>query len=97
MKDYFRSKNLLINVQTINDKEFSDCFGIATSSLTRPDIVARFVGEGLFYSNPNTNEHLLHFGGHGGYSVDEVFVPLLEIPLNSELLRCINNRFLSKM
>ena len=97
LKDYFKSKNLLINVQTINDKEFSDCLGTATSSLTLPDIVARFIGEGLFYSNPNANEHLLHFGGHGGYSVDEVFVPMLEIPLNSELLRCINNRFLSKM
>lgn len=97
LKDYFKSKSLLIAVQTIKDKEFSDCLGTATSSLTRPDIVARFVGEGLFYSNPNANEHLLHFGGHGGYSVDEVFVPLLEIPLNSELLRCINNRFLSKM
>ena len=97
LKDYFRSKNLQIDVQTAKDKEFSGCLGTDTTSSALPDIIARFVGEGLFYSNPNANGHLLHFGGHGGYSVDEVFVPLLEIPLDSELLRCINNRFLSKM
>lgn len=61
-----------------------------------PDIVARFVGEGLFYSNPQANEHLLHFGGHGGYSVDEVFVPLIEVNLNNELLEKIKKRFLSR-
>lgn len=97
LKDFFRSKNLLIDVQTAKDKGFSDCLGTDTTSSTLPDIIARFVGDGLFYSNLNANEHLLHFGGHGGNSVDEVFVPLLEIPLNEELLRCINNRFLSKM
>ena len=97
LKDFFNSKGLLIDVQTAKDKAFSDCLGMNTTSLILPDIVARFVGEGLFYSNPNVNEHLLHFGGHGGYSVDEVFVPLLEIPLSAELFTSINNRFLSKM
>ena len=97
LKDYFESKKLLIDVQTKNDKEFSECLRTDAYSMTTPDIIARFVGEGLFYSNQSINEHLLHYGGHGGYSVDEVFVPLFEIPLNSKLLSCINKRFLSKV
>lgn len=96
IKDYFSSVNVLVDVQTKNDKGFANSLIGRNSSSTVPDLIARFVGEGLFYSKPCVNDHLLHFGGHGGYSVDEVFVPLLSIPLSSDLLDKINSRFLSK-
>ena len=97
LKDFFNFKKVKIDVQTQSDNSFSECLGSDNTTTILPDIIARFIGEGLFYSNPNANEHLLHFGGHGGYSIDEVFVPLLEIPLNKDLLDNINKRFLRIM
>lgn len=92
---FFAGKNLMVDVQSKKSEAFSQCLAGCDEKIM-PDIVARFVGEGLFYSNPQANEHLLHFGGHGGYSVDEVFVPLIEVNLNDELLGKIKKRFLSR-
>ncbi len=95
LKDYFKGIRVLVNVQTKGDPDFVKCIGAERTCIT-PDVVVRFVSEGLFYSNQNANEHLLHFGGHGGFSIDEVFVPLVEIPLDQLLLDNIATRFLSK-
>ena len=94
--DYFASKKIDVDVQGIGDKGYDACINGNKHENIKPDIVARFVGEGLFYSNPHINNHLLHLGGHGGNSVDEVFVPMIEIPLSNELLEKIRDRFLSK-
>lgn len=96
LRDYFRTHKFDVDVQTAADKGFYECLCSEDNDDKRPSIIARIIGEGLFFSRPDISEHLLHYGGHGGYSVDEVFVPLIEIPLNSRLLAHINTRFLSK-
>lgn len=60
---------------------------------TTPDIAILLISEGIFYSK-EMDGNLMHFGGHGGHSVDEVFVPAINIELNETLLRKIDERFL---
>ena len=60
---------------------------------TTPDIAILLIGEGIFYSK-DVGENLMHFGGHGGHSIDEVFVPAVEVELNTALLSSISDRFL---
>lgn len=96
LQKFFARYSLLVDIEGENDSGFVKYFSLEDHLMIRPDIVVRFVGKGLFYSNINTNEHLFHFGGHGGYSVDEVFVPVLEIPLNQTLLESITSRFLNR-
>lgn len=95
LHDFFETKQLQVDIQSASSCGFSSCLDDCKDSV-KPDIVIRFVGEGLFYTNAQLNEHLVHFGGHGGYSVDEVFVPLVEIPLTDQLLLEIQKRFLSR-
>ena len=95
LQAFFDSKNLQIDIQSTVSNTFSACLKDCKEEI-KPDIIIRFVGEGLFYTNPQSNEHLIHFGGHGGSSVDEVFVPLIEIPLTKDLLNMIQKRFLSR-
>ena len=95
LQAFFDSKQLQVDIQSIESSTFSSCLKECKEEL-KPDIIIRFVGEGLFYTNPQSNEHLIHFGGHGGSSVDEVFVPLIEIPLTNVLLEGIQKRFLSR-
>lgn len=61
-----------------------------------PDMVIRLLNNGLFYSK-ETSPHLLHYGGHGGGSAGELFVPLLHVTLNDKLLKNIQNRFINIM
>lgn len=61
---------------------------------TTPDIIIFLISEGIFYSK-DVGDNLMHFGGHGGRSVDEVFVPLINIEMNSKLYGEISNRFLN--
>lgn len=60
---------------------------------TTPDISISLISEGIFYSK-DVGENLMHFGGHGGRSVDEVFVPAINIELNNELLQALRDRFI---
>lgn len=96
LNHYFEEKALLVEISDDSDELFHERVGKSKFDTIKPDIVVRFVGEGLFYSNSSLNEHLLHFGGHGGCSVDEVFIPLLEVPLTKHLLQNINDRFISR-
>lgn len=96
LSQFFYDKELKVDIRDETDDLFYERIGKSSLTDIKPDLAVRFVGEGLFYSNIHANEHLLHFGGHGGYSVDEVFVPLIEIPLTNNLLNSINNRFISK-
>ena len=93
---YFNSNGLKVDITCDTDANYNNHISNTSFIGIRPDFIIRFIGKGLFYSNPNINEHLLHFGGHGGCSVDEVFVPLLEIPLSKTLLEKIQSRFISK-
>lgn len=93
--NYFKQRKLNIEIKGRNDLDFIECIGTNISGVM-PNIIARFVGEGLFYTSQQVNEHLLHFGGHGGCSVDEVFVPLIEIPLDNNCLKKIGERFISR-
>lgn len=95
LEQFFESKGLTVDIQSKESASFLQCLGNCDGNLL-PDVIVRFIGGGLFYSNLQVNKHLLHFGGHGGYSVDEVFVPLIELPLNSKLLEKIQKRFLSR-
>lgn len=107
--DYSKAKNSLINyfselkvdvdiiVKGTSEYEKWYCTDINNSiSNIAPDIVVRLISNGLFYSK-ETSRHLLHYGGHGGASAGELFVPLLEITLNNKLLRNIQNRFINIM
>lgn len=94
---FFTSKKIDVIIEGENDAAFAACIGSPSSADTSPDAIIRIIGEGLFYSSNVQNSHLLHYGGHGGFSVDEVFVPLIEVPLNATLLSRINSRFLSRM
>lgn len=97
LKDYFRSLNISVDIQDEDDTLFAACISGDSTNGLQPDIIVRFIGEGLFYSSRAQSKHLLHYGGHGGYSIDEVFVPLIEIPLSQELLQRVKDRFLSKL
>lgn len=96
LRTFFSSKKVNALVLTKNDELFSAFIPEYEQgySNTSPDIIVLLISEGLFY-NKNTSEHLMHFGGHGGHSVDEVFVPLINLELNKELYNKINNRFLN--
>ena len=96
LSDYFRSRKISVDVSSKEDSDFAEHFFANNSQRIVPDVVARFIGEGLFFTSNYVNEHLLHYGGHGGFSVDETFVPLIEINLNQRLLDKIIERFLSK-
>lgn len=95
LEQFFKEKQLHVEVQDKDVDSYSHCLDNCEYGLM-PDLIARFVGEGLFYTNLHHNAHLLHFGGHGGYSIDEVFVPLIEIPLDEKLFNTIQKRFLSR-
>lgn len=62
------------------------------SAVNCPDIIALIEGDGIVYSK-NINEKLYHYGGHGGRSLEEVFVPLIAIQLSQDLKNEIEDRF----
>lgn len=96
IKEYLKNVGVDANLYTKGDKLYDEFIPDATSMFlnTNPDIVVSLVSEGLFYSK-NIKENLMHFGGHGGTSIDEVFVPLINIELNRRLLQELENRFIS--
>lgn len=57
-----------------------------------PDLIVLFNGDGIGLTR-NIEELLLHYGGHGGCSCEEVFVPLITIRLTPELHKQIINHF----
>lgn len=100
LRDYFQENQLEVDVTNLADVEYNVCFADCDDvkqQLIAPDVVMRFIGAGLFYTNPHINNHLLHFGGHGGYSIDEVFVPLIDICLDAKLLDALKRRFMSRL
>ena len=88
LEDFFLEKGILVDIRAFSN-------GINDSDII-PDLAIRLISEGLFFSNDRINGHLLHYGGHGGFSLDEVFIPFIEIPLTTELYSSIDKRFLSK-
>ncbi len=94
--NYFGSINISVDITCKLDEEYDAFFCNEENTPiynVSPDIIIRLVGSGLFYSNQSINPHLMHYGGHGGASFGESFVPLLDIILNKKTLDAINNRF----
>jgi hypothetical protein len=96
IEEYFKDIAVDATLYTKGDMLYDEFIPDANSMFlnTNPDIIVSLVSEGLFYSK-NIKENLMHFGGHGGTSVDEVFVPLINIELNRRLLQELENRFIS--
>lgn len=95
LKKYFERKDIDALVLSTGDELFDSFMPAQDANYidTTPDIVVLLVSEGIFYSK-DVGKNLMHFGGHGGHSIDEVFVPAVEIELNQELLVSLNSRFL---
>lgn len=95
LKTYFSTDGIEVLILSKGDPLYDEYVPDENSSYvnTTPDIMILFVSEGIFYSK-NVGESLMHFGGHGGHSLDEVFVPLVNIELSKKLLDCLQERFL---
>ncbi|WFA10075.1 hypothetical protein [Tissierella sp. Yu-01] len=95
--DYFESINIDVDILDKSNDEYRQYYCInehnKISDLS-PDIIVKLIGNGLFYSK-ESSKHLLHYGGHGGGSFEEQFVPLLQLDLNNKLLNCIHKRFIN--
>lgn len=96
LKIFFGEKNIDVLVLSKGDDLYDTFMPNLDSSFinTVPSIIIMFISEGIFYSR-DVDENLMHFGGHGGHSIDEVFVPLINIELNKKLKEAITKRFLS--
>lgn len=92
---YFRQRGIDALVQARGDELFDEFMPNKEDMFvdTTPDIAISLISEGIFYSK-DVGENLMHFGGHGGHSIDEVFVPAINIELSKELLHAIRDRFL---
>lgn len=95
LKSYFKDRNIDVMILSKEDELFEEFMPSADLDYidTTPDIAVFLISEGIFYSK-DVGEKLMHFGGHGGRSIDEVFVPTIEIELNQKLLEAIESRFL---
>lgn len=95
LRNYFEKREIDVLVLSKGDTLFDDFLPSddARYANTTPDLILLLISEGLFYSK-NIGESLMHFGGHGGHSLDEVFVPFINIELNKKLLSAIQMRFL---
>lgn len=98
LQKYFEYLKIQIDILTNQEERYKEFFSIDNSKIEKnmPSIIIRMISNGLFYS-ASTNPHLLHYGGHGGASVGEVFVPLLDITLDQNLLSRLRSRFLNIM
>jgi len=97
--DFFDELNVDADILTKGTEEYTKWYCIDVNnhiSNMAPDIVIRLISNGLFYSK-ETSHRLLHYGGHGGASAGELFVPLLQITLDDKLLKNIQNRFVNIM
>lgn len=96
LEQYFKDIGIEATLYTKGDKLYDEFIPDRNDNFlnSEPDIIISLVGKGLFYSK-NVKENLMHFGGHGGSSIDEVFVPLVNIELDNKLLKELENRFIS--
>lgn len=99
IKDIFAQNGISVQVFTKDDeivKQLLHDSNNKFSSKNCPDILALIDGDGIVFSK-NIDRNLYHFGGHGGRSLEEVFVPLLLINLSKDLKEKIEKRFLKLM
>lgn len=95
IKQIFEKHDIQVKVYTKNDDIIKELLydENTISALNCPDIIALIEQDGIVFSK-NINKHLYHYGGHGGYSIEEVFVPLLCINLSQDLKQKIEDRFI---
>lgn len=96
LQQYFDEKNIDVLILAKSDDLYDTFMPRPEWSYidTVPSIIVLLISEGIFYSK-DVGENLMHFGGHGGHSVDEVFVPLINIEMNERLKNAITERFLN--
>ncbi|MFW6016670.1 MAG: alkaline phosphatase family protein, partial [bacterium] len=94
IKKVLTKNNIDAKVVTCNDELFKKLLYKDNNLLSKnlPDIVVLIEGDGIIFSK-NINENLYHYGGHGGRSIEEVFVPLLGINLSEDLKQKLENKF----
>lgn len=99
LKDYFENLNIKVDILTELDPNYSHFFYCGNHSSTKeimPQIVVSLISKGLFFSR-TVDEELKHYGGHGGNSICESFVPLLEITLDKKLKSFLENHFINAL
>lgn len=97
LQKYFVELNTLVEITTkdseILRKHMPDNYHKASNLI--PDIFIKLVDKGLFYHGDEIEKELYHFAGHGGASINETLVPLIEVNLSEKLLKDLNERFIS--
>jgi hypothetical protein len=85
--DYFSTNNIPINVYTKHNGLINDLLFDPNSPYSNhfPDILLQFYGTGIFFHKENLESHMFLYGAHGGCSIDEIFVPLIYLPLTYDL------------
>lgn len=99
LEDYFVQINIQIDILTELDSNYSKFFYTGSNCETKkimPQIIVSLISKGLFFSR-NVEEELKHYGGHGGNSLCESFVPLLEITLDKKLKNFIETHFINAL
>lgn len=96
---FFMKKNIGVHIIGKGDAELEYVLPRAghKSRVLVPDLIISLVDNALFYHSNNLDDELMHFAGHGGASINEKFVPLIEINLTKKLLKDINDRFIDMM
>ena len=87
LADFFATNNIPIAVYTKQDGIVNDLLYDPNSPYSNhfPDILLQFYGTGIFFHKENLESHQFLYGAHGGCSIDEIFIPLIYLPLTNEL------------
>lgn len=99
LHEYFAKINVDVQISTKEGCFLNEFMPKEThkSAQLVPDMILRLVSNGLFYHANILKEELLHFAGHGGASLNETLVPLIEVNLSAKLLADLKDRFIDMM
>jgi len=85
LQELLKSKQMDVRFLVRGEEEYHNFFGSDDNAVpTWPDIVVLLRDNGLAVPRPISTPYL-HYGGHGGCSAEEVFVPCVTIRLTPEL------------
>lgn len=94
IKEIFKKNNIKAELLSKKDNIVKNLIYESSSNKYQncPDIVALLNEDGLIYSQ-DIDKSLYHYGGHGGRSNEEIFVPLILINLTNNLRKKIKKRY----